>query len=195
MTNRLDLITKHVADATALESHILEAVKRQREDVTVKNNVDANRVIIEIERTLTQHLAALDALAQQYNGEGESTAKKVVMAALGAAAGIYDKLRESEITRDLRDDYTALSLSAMGYTAMHAFGVGISEDPLSSLAERHLRDLTPLLVEISKLIPQTTIQDLAREHPDLGVNTSRISEAVEASQRAWTREVAKTGLN
>lgn len=188
MSNRQDLITKHIADATALEKHILEAVERQREDTTVKNNVDANRVVIEIERVLNQHLTALDALAQQYGGGGESLLKAAVTSALGVAAGLYDKMRESELTRNLRDDYTALSLDAMGYTAMHAFAVGIGEPPMADLAARHLNDLTPLLMELSKLIPQTTIQDLAREHPDLGVNTSRISEAVEATQRAWSRE-------
>jgi hypothetical protein len=188
MSNRQDLITKHIADATALEKHILEAVERQREDATVKNNVDANRVVIEIERVLKQHLSALDALAQQYGGGGESLLKAAVTSALGVAAGLYDKMRESELTRDLRDDYTALSLDAMGYTAMHAFALGIGEPPMADLAARHLSDLTPLLMELSKLIPQTTIQDLAREHPDLGVNTSRISEAVEATQRAWSRE-------
>ncbi len=195
MTNRQDLITKHIADAVALEKHILEAVERQRASEAVRTNVDANRVVIEVERVLNQHIAALDTLAQQYGGDGESALKKLATAALGVAAGLYDQLRESELTRDLRDDYTALSLTAMGYTAMHAFGVGISETPLSSLAERHLRDLTPLLVDLSKLIPQTTIEDLAREHPDLGVNTSRIAEAVETSQRAWSREVTATSLN
>ena len=79
----------------------------------------------------------------------------------------------------------------------HAVVAGeLSTGRLARLAcERHLRDLTPLLVELSKLIPQTTIEDLAREHPDLGVNTSRIPEAVEASQRAWTRENTATNLN
>lgn len=194
MSNRQDLITKHVADAVALEKHILEAVERQRASDAVRTNVDANRVVIEIERVLKQHISALDTLARQYGGDGESALKKLATAALGVAAGLYDQLRESELTRELRDDYTALSLTAMGYTAMHAFAVGISETPMAELAERHLRDLTPLLVDLSKLIPQTTIEDLAREHPDLGVNTSRIAEAVETSQRAWSRE-ATTSLN
>ncbi|HYE57708.1 MAG TPA: hypothetical protein VD948_04350 [Rhodothermales bacterium] len=193
MSNRQDLITKHIADATALEKHILEAIERQREDATVKNSVDANRVVIEIERVLNQHLSALSSLAQQYGGEGESVLKSVVTSALGVAAGLYDKIRESELTRMLRDDYTALSLDAMGYTAMHAFALGIGEQPMADLASRHLNDLTPLLLELSRLIPQTTITDLAKEHPDLAVNTSKISEAVETTQRAWTREAMTTG--
>ena len=187
MSARTDLITKHIADMSALEEHILEAVQRQREDSTVKSNVDANRVVMEIERVLTGHLAALKTLSESYGAEGESLVKKAIAGAAGVVAGLYDKLRESELTRNLRDDYTALSLTAMGYTAMHSFGLGIGETRMADLAGRHLNDLTPVLVDLSKLIPATTITDLANEHPDLGVDTSKISEAVENTQRAWAR--------
>ena len=187
MSSRSDLITKHIADMSALEQHILEAVQRQREDDSVKSNVDVNRVVMEVERVLSAHVSALQTLAESYGGEGESMFKKAVAGAVGVAAGLYDKLRESELTRNLRDDYTALSLTTMGYTAMHAFGLGIGESRMADLAGRHLNELTPLLIEISKLIPVTTITDLAKEHPDLGIDTSKISEAVENTQRAWAR--------
>lgn len=187
MSSRSDLITKHIADITALEQHILEAVQRQRDDESVKADVNVNRVVMEIERVLTSHLAALKTLAESYDGEGESLVKKAVAGAAGIAAGLYDKLRESELTRNLRDDYTALSLATMGYTAMHSFGLGIGEPRIADLAGRHLGELTPLLIELSKLIPMTTITDLAKEHPDLGIDTSKISEAVENTQRAWPR--------
>ncbi len=187
MAARNDLITKHIADISALEKHILEAVQRQRESEAVKSNVDVNRVVMDVERVLTSHIASLDTLAASYDGEGEAGFKKALLAAAGMAAGLYDRLRESELTRDLRDDYTALSLATMGYTAMHAFALGITEPRLADLAGRHLADLTPLLIELSKLIPVTTITDLAKEHPDLGVDTSKISEAVENTQRAWSR--------
>ena len=187
MSARNDLITKHIADISALEKHILEAVRRQRESEAVKSDVSVNRIVMDIERVLTSHIAALDGLAAAYDGEGEAGIKKAIVAAAGVVAGLYDRLRESEITRNLRDDYTALSLAAMGYTAMHAFGLSLGESGVADLAGRHLSDITPLLIELSKLIPVTTITDLAKEHPDLNFDTSKISEAVENTQRAWSR--------
>ena len=192
MSDRLDLITKHIADISALEKHILEAVERQRADEAVKSMVDVNRVVIETERVLKGHLTALDALAATYGAQGESLLKKAAVGILGAAAGLYDKLRESEVTRAIRDDYTALSLAAMGYTAMHAFGLGVNEPRIADLAGRHLKDLTPLLVELSKLIPATTLQELAKENPDMAVATDKVSEAVTNTQRAWERDVVNS---
>lgn len=192
MSARTDLITKHTADMSAVLKHILEAVSKQREDESVRSMTDANRVIIEAERVLKQHVASLETLAQTYGAEGEAGFKKTVMAALGVVAGLYDKVRESSVTRMLRDDYAALSLTAMGYTTFHAFGLGIGEQKIADLAGQNLKDITPLLVEISRIIPATTIQELAKENPDIQVNMSAISEAVQNTQRAWERDVTES---
>lgn len=189
MNARIEAIQKHTADMLAVERHILEAVERQQEDGNVKSNVRANKVIIEVERTLKRHVTALESLSRQYEGGVESFLKKAVTEVMGAIAGLYDKVREHTVSRMLRDDYTALSLAAMSYTAYHAFGLAISEERVSALAQRHLEDLTPLLVEISKVLPHVVVAEVAEENDDFVVDTTVGAIAEANTQRAWVPEV------
>ena len=191
MSERKDAIQKHTADQLALERHILEAVERQREHDDLRADVRANKVVIEIERTLRQHIAALEALAETYDVGAEGFLKKAVSEALGAVAGLYDKMREHSVSRLLRDNYTALSLAAMGYTAYNAFGLAIKEDTIAQLAEQHLRDLTPLLVEISKVLPHTVVREVAEENDEFPVDTTVGLLAEQRTQKAWEPSVTE----
>lgn len=189
MSQRQDAIQKHTADQLALERHILEAIERQRGDDTLKADARANKVVIEIERTLRGHVEELERLAEDLDAGVQSALKKAVTEVLGLAAGLYDKVREHPVSRMLRDDYTALSLAAMGYTAYHSFGLAIGEDRIATLAERHLRNLTPLLVEISKVLPHVVAREVAEENDEFPVDATVGPEAERRTQAAWNPEV------
>ena len=188
--DRTEAIQKHLADMQAVEKHILEAVQRQREEDVVRNDLEANKLLIEVERSLNAHVEALTNLSKQYDGEGESALKKAITAAAGVVAGLYDKVREHELTRMLRDDYTALSLAAMGYTTLHTFGLAVKEQRIADLALNHLKDLTPLMVEISKVLPAVTAREVAAEN-DFPVDASVGEEAVRNTQTAWDANVTE----
>ncbi len=192
MSTRLDQITKHLADMQALEKHILEAVERQRGNDTVRSHVEVNKTLIEAERILNEHVDHLERLAKEYGGEGESLFKKAVTTAAGVAAGLYDQVRSDTMTRMLRDDYTAFSLTAMGYTAMHSFALAIKEPKMAEMALAHLKHITPLLVEISKLVPVTTVLETATDHDGLAVDATVSSEAVRNTQQAWEHDVTNS---
>ena len=189
-SERLEVIQKHLADMQSVEKHILEAIERQREEENVRNDLETNKLLIEIERTLKGHVQALTTLSKQYDGEGESAFKKAITAAAGVMAGLYDKVRENEVTRMLRDDYTALSLAAMGYTTLHTFGLAIKEQNIADLALSHLKEITPLLVDISKALPVVTAREVAAEN-DFPVDVSAGQEAVRNTQTAWSADVTE----
>lgn len=188
MSERLQAIQKHTGDMLAVEEHILEAVERQRETDVVRAKEHANELLIKIERTLKKHVASLKTLNVEYNSDGESVLKKAVAEILGAAAGIYDKLREHTVSRMMRDNYTALSLVAMSYTMYHTFGLAIKEQKVADLAEQHLRAITPLLVEISKQLPVIVADEVAKEN-NFPVDTTVADQAVRTTQQAWEPEV------
>jgi ferritin-like metal-binding protein YciE len=190
MSKRTDAIQKHLADMLAVEKHILEAIERQRADDDARNDIEANKILIEIERTMKRHVATLEATVEQYGAEGESALKKAVTGILGAAAGLYDQVREHTVSRMLRDDYTALSLAAMSYTALHTFGLAVRENRVADLATDHLKEVTPLLVEISKVLPHVVARELAREE-DFGVDATVGDAATANTQHAWDSEVVR----
>ncbi len=192
MSNRLDLITKHLADMTAVEKHVLEAVQRQRENDTVRNHIDVNTALIEAERVLNEHVDHLTRLSEEYGGDSENLLKKAITAAAGVAAGLYDQVRTDTMTRMLRDDYTAFSLIAMSYTAMHSFGLAIGEKKIADVALMHLKHVTPVLVEISKLVPITTVLETATDHDGFTVDATVGPLAVQNTQAAWERDVTQS---
>jgi hypothetical protein len=187
VTDRQKAIRKHLTDMYSVEEHILEAVQRQRGAEKLRNNVDANKVVIEIERVMTAHRNALRMLIEEYGGEGGSVVKRAVSEVLGVFAGLYDKVRDHELSRMLRDDYTALSLAAMSYTALHSFGLAIKEARIADTALEHLKDLTPVLVEISRVLPEVVVQEVAEES-SFPVDRSVGSEAARNTHAAWSRE-------
>ena len=193
-SERKSAIRKHVSDMLGAERHILEAIERQRSDDKARDHVQANKVLIEIERVLKQHVSKLEALADEYGSKGQSTLKKALTTVFGAAAGMYDQVREHPLSRDFRDNYTALGLASMSYTAMHTFGLVVQEKKIADLALNHLKDLTPLMVEISKVLPRITAEEVDRQN-DFPVDESVVEQAVRSTQDAWRPEVTKQGTS
>lgn len=192
MTDKRKAIRKQTADLLAAEEHILEAIEQQREDDDLRRHATANELIIRIERVLERHTDALEELLEDYGGDDdlEAKVKKALSEVFGAAAGLYDRLRDLKLSRVLRDNYTALSLAAMSYTAFHTFGLAVREEAVARLAEQHLKDLTPLLVEISKLLPDVVAQEMAEEY-DFPVDATVAHQAVTNTQRAWSPDVTQ----
>lgn len=191
MSTREDTIKKHLSDQIALERHILEAIERQREEDDLRENLEANKVVIEIERVLRSHLTTLETLADEYGASSSSVLKKAVTELAGVVAGLYDKVRDQEVSRMIRDDYTALSLAAMGYTAFHTFGLVIQEQRIADVALSHLKDLTPLLVRISQVLPHIVASETAK---DLGITVDPTVGVTASSNthQAWGHDVTAT---
>lgn len=175
---------KHLSDMLAVESHILEAVERQRQDETVREHLEANKLLIEIERVLRAHTETLKELNDQYGAGGESALKRAVTEALGFVAGLYDKVREQKMTRMYRDDYAALSLAAMSYTTLHTYGLAVRDNRVADVALRHLEEITPLLIEISRLLPRLVVEEVG-DGLNQQVDATAIQAATQNTQRAW----------
>ncbi|MEM1096459.1 MAG: hypothetical protein AAGJ10_17810 [Bacteroidota bacterium] len=191
MTTRNDAIRKHLADMQAVESHILTAVRHQLQEQGELADAPAEvePLLRRIESTLTTHTETLALLTERYDGETQANVKKIVTEFFGMLAGLYNKVRQHEVSRMLRDNYTALSLAAMSYTSLHSFGLAIGEDNVASMAQRHLEDLTPLLMDISRVLPYAVVREVADEN-DFPVDTTAGARALENTHRAWNPEVA-----
>lgn len=184
-----DAKQKHVSDMLAAEEHVLDAIKRQRDTSDVKENKEANELIIEIERTINKHTASLNDLVEEKGADWEAKAKELVSGVLGQIAGLYDKARSLPLSRMLRDDYVALSWLTMGYTAMHGWALSVGDARMATLAQENLKDYTPLMVRCSKLLPAVAIQE-AGQKKAYPVDETQIADAVRNTQEAWKPEVA-----
>ena len=177
-----DNLQMYVNDMAALEKHIIEPIEYQLEDAHVQSDPQVVAVLQKIKTTLHAHVTALENHTVAGNTVG-SKVKDAIAVVAGIAAGLYDKVRIHPVSRMLRDDYTALSLTCTAYSMLHTTGLATKDLVVGNLALRHLRDLTPLVMDLSRLIPHTVVKELAEDDPN--VDQSVIAHAIENTTDAW----------
>jgi hypothetical protein len=187
-----DALRPYLADMAAVEKHILEALERQHKDDDIRQFPTAHQWLDRTMGLLRQHVNAIEDHLKGFPGGGAaSTVKEAVTGVLGAIAGIYDKVRKDTASRALRDDYTALSLATISYTMLHTTALGLRQGATAELALRQLKDLTPLLVELSQLLPPIVLKELSFEGYDIDLGLGQ--NAVRNTQEAWSSEHTSGG--
>jgi hypothetical protein len=189
MRDAKDILQQYVSDMVALDEHIHEAIKRQIADDRLKQFPEATKLVNRLHRTLDTHITGLKGQLKTLGGEASGPVKEAVSAIAGVAAGLYDKVRHDPVSKMLRDDYTALSLAAISYTMLHTTGLALQNQPIADMAQRYLNDVTPLIMEISQVIPGVVVKDL--EDSEALVDRTVGQEAVRKTQAAWKSQNTK----
>jgi len=192
MKDPKDILHGYVSDMAAVEQHIHEAVERQLRGDELNPYPEARRVVEELRSALERHLSVLRREVESHS-EGRDfvdTIKKAVGGALGFAAGIYDKVRPDKASRIIRDNYTATSLACASYQMLHTTALGMKDQRVADMALNHLKDLTPILVQLSEVICTVTALELAREDKvfDGTVGEQAVINTHQAWSSSWVRE-------
>jgi ferritin-like metal-binding protein YciE len=180
---REDLIQKYVSDMHAVAKHVLEAFERQQEDADVKKFTEANQLIGKVVTTMRSQHNRLDEHSKSVGAEVHSMPKEAISAALGMAAGLYDKVRSHAVSKMLRDDYVALTMCCVAYEMLHTTGLAVSDQATADLALSHLKDLTPLVMQIGQAIPAVVTRELVES--GFSADTSCAEIAARNNQEAW----------
>lgn len=184
MKERSETLQKYVSDMMAVEEHIANAVKRQTEDEDVyKHNPQASQIIQSIAQMTDRHAKHLEQHLQSIGGDPAKGLKEVATAALGAVAGLYDKMRTDTVSKMLRDDYTALNLAAVSYTMLHTTGLALNDQRTAELALQHLKHYTLIIMQINQIMPTVVVNDLRDDVP--GLDSSSVQQATQNTQDAW----------
>jgi len=192
MKARSDTLQQYVSDMIAVEEHIATAVKRQTEDSDVyKNNPQASQITQHITRHTEQHAQELKQHLEQIGGDPAKGLKEVASTVLGAVAGMYDKVRTDKVSKMLRDDYVALNLAAMGYTMLHTTGLTLQDQATATLALRHLKDYTSIIMELTEVVPGVVVSELREDN--LVTNEMSLQQALANTQDAWSPSSSGNG--
>jgi ferritin-like metal-binding protein YciE len=183
MSERQDTLQQYVSDMLAVEQHIHQAIRRQEEDESVKAHPEAFAVISQAEQTLDNHIAALESHLQALGGDAFSPVKEAFSGVLGVAAGLIDQVRTQQVSKMLRDNYTALSLAAISYHMLHTTGLAMADQATADLALRHLKDWTPIITRLSRVVHGVVARELQDDGNVVGVYVAEESERL--TQTAW----------
>lgn len=183
--DRTDIINNYVTDMAAVEAHILTAVERQLEDDDTARYPDAVRVLTSLKTTLDRHVTGLKAFNDRTeDGDIKEALKQAVAGALGVAAGFYDQIRQTDqVSRMIRDSYTATSLAAISYHMLYTTALALKADDLAALALGNLKDLTGLIGQLSEAVCTVVAAELTDE--DKTIDPTVGQQAVRATQKAW----------
>ncbi len=108
------------------------------------------------------------------------TVKDNLAKATGKIAGFIDSARDDAASKMLRDDYTALSMIASGYTMLHTYALAEENSELANFTQESLTRIAQLITETSKVIPHIVADEI--EASDIA------QEAEENTQKAWNPE-------
>ncbi|GAC1307393.1 MAG: hypothetical protein NVS2B3_10830 [Vulcanimicrobiaceae bacterium] len=169
-------IATYLSDMLALERHIATPVESQLKSQDHQSYGEAIRIIGRIQQCTQSHIAALDAQTKAVGGHAGSPIKSAWSALLGGGAAAINQVRKTKVSKSLRDDYTALSLSAISYTMLHATALGLGDTSTAQLAKRHLDDYAAIIVEISKAMPTVVLQELRDDGENVSLSAAQISE-------------------
>ena len=177
-----EAINSYITDMLALEDHIEKAVQGQLKDL--KEYPEVVVALRNIHTKVEHHISDLRTLSDRRNVGGVvESVKRAGSAVAGVAAGVIDLIRTEGLPKNLRDDYTALSLANIGYVMLHTTALAVEDQEVADLAHQHLRDYTDAVMRLNNLIPAAVV--LFLEQQGLPVRADIASEVNEKVAQAW----------
>ena len=182
-------VTTYLSDMLALERHMAAPIESQLKSQDHQEYGEAVRIIQQIQTVTQAHISALETHLQAMGGHEASGIKSAWSSLLGGGAAAINQVRKSKVSKSLRDDYTALGLSAISYTMLNATALGLGDQATARLAKQHLDDITPIIVDISKTIPTVVLQELKDDGENVTISAADLS----AQQTGESWSGSKTG--
>lgn len=184
--NAKDTLDSYITDMLALEEHIAKAIDAQLADFR-KDHPEFAATLTTASTTTARHIGALESLKNSRNIDSGSVVADAVkragsiVAGLGAAA--IDLVRSEKLPKNLRDDYTAYSLAAIGYQMLMTTAISLDDAQVTEQARTHFADYTRVVMELSKAIPSAVIEDLRSQ--GLSVNANAAETVRDEVQKIW----------
>ncbi|HEU5303332.1 MAG TPA: hypothetical protein VFU40_01700 [Gemmatimonadales bacterium] len=193
--DRNEAINSYITDMLALEDHIEKAIRGQLEDL--KDYPDVTRDLKLIHRKVEHHVSDLKSLSEQRGARTPADViKRVGSALLGLGAAAVDLIRTEGLPKNLRDDYTALSLASMGYVMLHTTALALDDREAAEMARQHFSDYAEALTALHGVIPGAVIRFLKEEgmpvREDVLPEINRTVEEVWSSVSDRTQRTAET---
>lgn len=181
-----NLVASYAADQFAAVQHTLKAVAQHVESEEVQALPELRSVLSRLHTTLEAQARGLEMhLEREFDGKGfEGALKDAVTNISGFLAGIYGKMRGETASRMVRDDITAVNFLATCYSMLYATAVSFNHQKTATLASTHLHQLTPIVIELSRVVPSVVVEEFVRQ--GYAINQAAIGEAIEDVADAWS---------
>ena len=182
MSDQKMILQKYVSDMIALESHIFQAIDKQAKEN--ESDPEIKQHFTNFASTLQSHQTTLEARLKALGGAANKPVKEGVSAVLGVAAGVIDKLRSDEQSKEFRDDYTALNLSLISYEMLYTTATALGDKETASLAASNAKDNAEFVSYIQHILPQVIVRELKKNY-DVTLDESATQSTKELIGTIW----------
>jgi hypothetical protein len=159
---RIEAINSYLTDMLSLEEHIEKAIHGQIKDL--EDFPDVLTELKQVHLTIEHHISDLRALSDRRKAGGVTDAvKRAGSVVAGVAAGVFDIFRTEGLPKNLRDDYTALSLATIGYVMLHTTALSLDDREVADMAQQHFNEYAQVMVRFNAIIPAAVIRFLGQE--------------------------------
>ena len=180
--NKDEAINSYITDMLSLEEHIEKALRAQLNDL--EDYPEVTRDLKQILRKVEQHLSDLNEVSERRKARGPADAiKKAGSAVLGFGAAAIDLVRTEGLPKNLRDDYTAVSLATIGYVMLHTTALALQEREVAELARQHFADYAQSVTLLHNLVPGAVLRFLREE--GLPVQENVLPEISRTIEEIW----------
>jgi hypothetical protein len=187
--DRNEAINSYITDMLALEDHIEKAIRGQLEDL--KNHPDVVHDLSLIHRQVEHHVSDLRELSERRGARTPTDViKRVGSALLGLGAAAVDLIRTEGLPKNLRDDYTALSLASIGYVMLHTTAMAFDDNEVADLGRQHFADYAAALTVLHGLIPGAVVRYLKQE--GFSVREDALPQVNRTVEEVWSSVSART---
>ena len=180
-TKESQTLTKYIGDMHALESHIFQAIDKQHK--MLDDHASAKAMIATFHTTLERHINALKTRLDELGGSPTHPVKEGIAAAAGVAAGLYDKVRTEEASKDLRDDYTAINHSIIAYIMLHTTALAFGDAQTAALCKVHLTENARFVMDINSYMPELVLEEYRQD--GLNFDPTALSQARAVVSEIW----------
>ena len=180
--NKDEAINSYITDMLSLEEHIEKAVRGQLNDL--EDYPEVTRDLKQVLRKVEQHVSDLQELSERRRARSATDAiKKAGSAVLGVGAAAIDLVRTEGLPKNLRDDYTALSLATIGYLMLHTTALSLQEREVAELARQHFADYAQSVTLLHNVVPGAVVRYLREE--GLPVQEGVLPEISRTIEEIW----------
>ncbi len=186
MGNEQQSLATYVRDVLALERDIRKSFDTQHTDKDVMEYSDAADVVTRLVALSDMHIDALVAQLERLGGSEASPIKSAVTQVEGALTGAFDKIRKSNasnVSKSMRDDYTALALCTIVYSELITTADAMNDRDIAEVAKRHLADYANAIMKIGEYVPGIVIRELQTN--GLTIDSATVDRSRQAISECW----------
>jgi hypothetical protein len=161
----------------------------QISEIDENDFADARNLLIKASEVLANHFTPLNESLDKLE-QDTLNARKISVAGNGAGPtknSLDRKLNYQQISKILRDDYSALNLITMNNTLLHTTALALDCHDVATIALKHLENLAPLVIKMGELVPEVVTRELYSASPKIDLNIAKT--ALENTKLVWQKSI------